>query len=96
VRGVREGAAAFRDQAAAELRGEPGPLDDDEPYEDDAEGDDMYGMHALRDTDEGGEMFGMHALRDTDEEEADGDERGRERAAERPRVRPRFDPYAGE
>ena len=82
VRGVREGAAAFRDQAAAELRGEAGPLDDDALYdEDEGEDDDLYGMHALR---------------DTDEEDADGHERRSEHGAERPRVRPRFDPYAGE
>jgi uncharacterized protein YoxC len=77
VRGVREGAATFRDDAIADLRGEHAADADDELNDELDDLDDLYGMRAVR---------------DTDEEDADGDDIGRGIGdAQRPRVRPRYD-----
>ena len=77
VRGMRKGAATFRDDTIADLRGEHAPHSDEELNDELDELDDLYGMSAVR---------------DTDEEDADGDDIGRGLGdAQRPRVRPRYD-----
>jgi uncharacterized protein YoxC len=80
VRGMREGAATFRDDTIAELSGERGPESDEELDDE---------LDALDELDD---LYGMRAVRDTDEEDADGDDIGRGLGdPERPRVRPRYD-----
>ena len=77
VRGMREGAATFRDDTIAELSGERDPESDEDLNDE---------LDALDD------LYGMRAVRDTDEEDADGDDIGRGLGdARRPRVRPRYD-----